>query len=145
MTGYLRFRRRDRGALAQLLTTGVSPECLYRLEPGLSPVVKTGSFYAAATKLFPQTEPFTLIGYFPTVAVRINNIWAFRNGDNRSSSNFLIYDDTHKSFHSRTNLFEVIEFIQILHVDRHELPLLMGKVFPKNQPVFEQRLKGALG
>lgn len=135
---YLRIRRGNRHLFAQLFLTGECPETNYSLELGTVTLGAPTQFMQETEDAFPSAEHFVLVGKHTTVGVKVDNIWAMRNGNNKGSSNYIVFDG--KSWYSRTDMKEVIELLKIL--TSKDLPLLLGAVSEANLKLYEERLKG---
>jgi len=133
---YLRIRRGNRHLFTQLFLTGECPETNYSLVSGMwgAPT----QFLQESEDAFPTAEHFVLVGEHTTVGVKVGNIWAMRNGHNKGTSNYIVFDG--ERWYSRNDMHKVIELIKIL--TSKDLPLLIGAVSEANLRAFEMRLKG---
>jgi hypothetical protein len=149
-SGFTRVTCQNKIHFTKLFLTGSSPESGYELKP--NPHTPGATLTKAVAKEYPQAEMWGIYGAHPTVVVRLpvkdSVLWIMRNGDNRGSSNLLIFKgfsslgDRRNTYYLRTNILQIMQLIRILFMDRNQLPLLIGNVDKINMRVFEKLLKG---
>jgi hypothetical protein len=141
-SGFTRINRYNRKHFTQLFTTGSCPESKYELKP--NPHTPVAVLPRTIANQYPQAEMWGLYGAHSTVVVKLPTtdsvLWVMRNGDNRGSCNLSIFYG--EDYYSRTNILQIMQLINILTMDRDQLPLLIGAVDPANMRTFEKRMKG---